>query len=147
MEHYLVRRCRTQAERTNALEIRRKVFVVEQHIDPQIERDDKDEEAEHFLAFADERPVAALRLVRDGHQAKLGRMAVLTDYRRQGVGRDLLKETLAWAKAAGIEEIYLHSQANARAFYIAMGFVEDGEPHMEAGIPHQRMRNRLINDK
>lgn len=139
MEHYELRVCETEGDLAAAFAIRKAVFIVEQHIDPELERDGLDEEARHFLAFADGEAVAAARLHYEGERAKLGRMAVLSDFRRQGVGRDLLRFILKTAKAAGVREVYLDSQNTARAFYFARGFSEFGEPFIEAGIPHISM--------
>jgi len=36
--------------------------------------------------------------------------------------------------------VFLHAQTHAVGFYRRYGFVETGEPFMEAGIPHQAMR-------
>jgi len=146
MEHYQIKHCETEEEIQQAFEIRRRVFIMEQQIDKNLERDDQDKHADHFLAFADGKVVGAARLVTQANNhAKLGRMAVLKEYRRQGVGRDLLKATLEVARNQQIEAIVLHAQASARTFYVAMGFKEDGRPFMEAGIPHQTMIKELMN--
>lgn len=141
MEHYEIIHCKSEEEKEQAFEIRREVFVVGQNISETIERDGKDDEAEHFLGFADAKAVAAARflVLEKGLTVQLGRMAVLKDYRRQGIGRQLLKFMLGFAKEKGAKRAILNAQANVRGFYYAYGFVEDGEPFMEAGLPHQPM--------
>ncbi len=140
MEYYPVVLCETYEQIQQAFVIRRKVFVLEQQISEELERDEKDEEAQHFLAFADDRPVATARLIADRDTLWLGRMAVLEEYRRQGVGRALIKAILQHVRKSEANEIKLHSQASARLFYAAMGFVEEGAPYIEAGIVHITMR-------
>ncbi|RJO69741.1 MAG: GNAT family N-acetyltransferase [Myxococcales bacterium] len=145
MEVYPVIECLTPDERAGAFAIRRAVFVVEMQIDPAVERDGRDADAAHFLALADGRAVGAGRYVRDGDTIKLGRIAVLPDYRRQGVGRALVRFMLDHARRAGATRAFLHAQASARAFYFAIGFVEEGTPFIEAGIPHISMSLDLSN--
>ena len=139
MEQYTVKHLISKEEIEEAFDIRRKVFVIEQQISPEMERDDLDENAEHFLAYADGQAVAAARLLVGEQDIKLGRMAVLDDYRRQGVGRALFRAMLDFARNSKARRIVLNSQASARTFYFAMGFTEEGAPFIESGIPHQMM--------
>lgn len=137
MEHYAVKRVESDAEREAALAIRNEVFIREQGVAPELEHDEIDARALHFLAYADEKPVATARLFFEGEEAHIGRMAVLEPYRRQGVGRELLRAVLAEASRA--ERVTLNAQVHARNFYAAAGFVERGEAFFEAGILHIEM--------
>ncbi len=139
MESFPIHRVETDEERTTAYEIRKQVFITEQQIDPALERDEHDDTAWHWLAFADGEAVATVRLVKEDRGAKLGRMAVLPLFRRQGVGRSLMAAVEGFAKEQELSHIRLHSQASARAFYLALGYVEAGRPFLEAGIPHVEM--------
>ena len=143
LERYPIERCTTAETIEMARAIRRTVFVSEQHINPAIEDDGMDAEAVHFLAFADGEAAGTVRLIPMGDEIKLGRMAVKPLFRRQGIGRQMVKYVLEYAREQGISAVVLNAQASARAFYFAMGFVEEGEPFLEAGIPHQRMRLRV----
>ncbi len=139
MEEYQVGRCQTAVEIEQALAIRRKVFVEEQVIPEELEQDGYDAEAIHYLAWVDGIPAGAVRLLPQGREVKLQRMAVLPEFRRQGVGRQIVKKLLADARREGFSRIVLDSQASARIFYLTLGFVEEGLPFLEAGIPHVRM--------
>ena len=117
-------------------EIRRKVFIDEQHVPEQLEWDDDDDSAIHFLARIGNRNVACARLTADG---KIGRMAVLKRYRNQGIGQRLLRQVIAHARDRAYPALYMHAQASATGFYEKAGFCAKGEPFMEAGIPHREM--------
>ena len=123
------------AEHKGALRaVRRKVFVEEQHVPEELEWDDEDEPSRHVIAVAaGGTPIGTGRLLRDGH---IGRMAVLKEWRGQGVGSALMKELLFIARAAGHRRVLLHAQTHASGFYARHGFVAEGGEFMEAGIPH-----------
>lgn len=116
--------------------VRQAVFVQEQGIPAELEWDDRDAGALHLLASAGETPIGVIRMLADGH---LGRMAVLAEWRRAGVGSRLLSAMLAQARHRGLRRVYLHAQADAVAFYARHGFAVYGGPFREAGIAHQAM--------
>ena len=78
-----------------------------------------------------------------GGEARVGRMAVRADVRRQGVGGRVLRFLEEAAAAEGAVEVTLHAQRYVAAFYLAHGYAEEGEPFEEAGIEHVMMRKRL----
>ena len=122
------------------LEVRTAVFVVEQGVDVELERDGKDPECWHALAEDQQgRAVGAGRLSREG---KIGRVAVLEEWRGRGVGGALMGCLLARADEQGLAETHLHSQVDATAFYAGLGFESTGEIFDEAGIDHVKMVRR-----
>jgi len=126
--------------RAHAAPIRFTVFVEEQGVPREIELDEHDAASIHAVAFEDGKPVATGRLLPDGH---IGRMAVLKDWRRRGVGALMLKALVERAKERGDTQVVLSAQVGAMPFYRAHGFVAQGDEYMEAGIRHQEMILRL----
>ena len=123
--------------RDRASRIRLAVFVEEQRVPIEIEWDDQDDRSLHALAYsAAGEAVATGRLLPDGH---IGRMAVLKQWRGQGVGGAILERLVEAARERGDAEIELFAQTHALEFYRRHGFVERGEIFEEAGIPHQAM--------
>lgn len=121
--------------------VRDPVFVLEQRVPEAIERDALDPLCTHVLARdAQGRPVGTGRLAPDG---KIGRMAVLADWRGRGVGRAMLRALVDRAAADGLGRVHLHAQVDAEAFYAAEGFLPTGERFAEAGIQHQAMLRLL----
>lgn len=128
----------------DALALRRRVFIEEQGVPPEIEHDDLDAIALHLVLYAGPSPLACLRfLPEEEGQARLTRFAVHPDHRRQGHGRRLLEAGERQLRALGIASIQLHAQVHAIAFYESMDYEVLGEPYDEAGIPHQSMRKDL----
>jgi len=122
-----------------AFAIRMRVFVTEQGVPRKIELDRDDQGAVHFLATASGKAIGTARIVMHRGSVKIGRMAVLKNYRRKGVGRMLLKRAVVTAKKLGAQKIYLHAQVAVIGFYERMGFRSVGPVFDEAGIPHRRM--------
>lgn len=120
--------------------IRRIVFIDEQCVPEELEWDDYDEVSTHFLVYVNNNAIATARLAPDG---KIGRMAVMNDYRKQGVGKKLLAEIIGHAASKGFEKIYLHAQTDAIDFYKKFNFTATDEQFEEAGILHQAMYRNL----
>ncbi len=129
--------------RDAAYAIRYAVFVEEQGIPVELEIDDFDSIAEHALAYYNGRPVGTARVYinqANRRQATIGRMAVLAEYRKQGIGKALLGEVIRAGIQAGASEFILHAQLSAVPFYAQLKFKPDGAIFDEVGIAHQCMR-------
>jgi predicted GNAT family N-acyltransferase len=124
-----------------AAPLRFAIFVGEQNVPPGIELDEMDEKSLHALAFdAAGKAIGTGRLLPDG---RIGRMAVVKEWRRRGVGADLLDALVEEARRRGFREVKLSAQLQAAEFYRAHGFVAEGKVYEEAGILHQAMRRSL----
>jgi predicted GNAT family N-acyltransferase len=127
--------------RPEAVRVREAVFVVEQGVRAEIELDEWDPRCDHALAFAPgARAVGTGRLLPDGH---IGRMAVLREWRGQGVGGRLLVALVEHAAERGMKRLVLNAQTHAVPFYARYGFVAFGEEFIEADIPHIVMARDL----
>ena len=126
-----------EEEQERIMMIRNTVFVEEQKVPIDEEMDDLDAQC-WFVLAEDENgnAIGTGRLLPDG---KIGRMAVLKQFRNHGVGSDLLKALIALADTQSIKGLYLHGQTQAKHFYNKHGFVEVGPVFDEAGIPHVKM--------
>jgi predicted GNAT family N-acyltransferase len=125
----------------HAAPLRFAIFVGEQNVPPGIELDDLDEKSLHAVAYdAEDKPIGTGRLLPEG---KIGRMAVVKEWRRRGVGADLLEALIGEARRRGFAEVTLSAQLQAAEFYRAHGFVAEGKVYEEAGILHQAMRRSL----
>jgi predicted GNAT family N-acyltransferase len=123
-----------------AYAVRHQVFVVEQQVPPELERDAFDDVALHLAALRDDEVIGTLRIVVSGSNAKIGRMAVLAAERKSGVGTRLMDRAVEIAQSMGVREITLHAQLTAKAFYGKLGYREAGDVFEEAGIAHVAMR-------
>ncbi|HWX68024.1 MAG TPA: GNAT family N-acetyltransferase [Rhodanobacter sp.] len=128
-------------QRAALLDLRDIVFIQEQGVPEQRERDGLDVDCSHVLARDDAgQPIGCGRLT---PEHKIGRMAVLQAWRGQGVGMALLRELIARARAQGWVEVALDAQIGAIGFYEREGFIAYGEEFEDAGLPHRAMRMSL----
>jgi predicted GNAT family N-acyltransferase len=122
--------------------VRRAVFIVEQGIAEADEWDSADVQCVHALALTAKRDaVGTGRLEATG---KIGRLAVLAEFRGRGLGGELLEWLVAEARRQGMKQVFLHAQVHALEFYLRHDFRPQGPEFDEVGIPHQRMSRRLI---
>ncbi|WP_067831853.1 GNAT family N-acetyltransferase [Actinomadura kijaniata] len=133
----------TDEGRRAAYDIRLRVFVAEQGVPEEIELDEHDATAAHFLAEAGGRPVGTARMLRRGGVGVLGRLAVLPEGRGSGLGAALVRAVEEHARREGLAAVELHAQTSARGFYERLGYAAFGEEDEEAGIPHVWMRRDL----
>ncbi|MGV6808181.1 MAG: GNAT family N-acetyltransferase, partial [bacterium] len=121
--------------------IRHRVFVEEQGVPEDLEIDEHDPEARHWLAYGEsDDPVGCIRMLEDG---KVGRMAVLAEYRSRGVASSLLRRVIRYARRTELSALYLDAQKGAVSFYEQFDFEPEGDIFLDAGIDHQRMRLKL----
>ena len=124
--------------------IRRRVFIEEQNVPEEIELDSDDARAFHALAIAGFEVIGCGRMLDDGeHEVRIGRMAVLPEYRGTGVGRQILRFLMDEARKRGKRKAVLHAQMSAEGFYLKEGYTRVGEVFEEAGIAHRTMEKPL----
>lgn len=124
--------------------IRVAVFQEEQGVTAELEFDGLDAIATHFLAQWQGQPVGTLRLrPLSPTTLKLERLAVLPIARGQGVAKALTQAALDYARTHAYREIVLHAQTYIQGLYQRFGFTVEGEPFLEAAIPHVKMRKTL----
>jgi predicted GNAT family N-acyltransferase len=121
--------------------VRAAVFIDEQLIPASLEWDEFDPASLHAVVFLNGVPVATGRLLPD---ARIGRMAVLAQWRGHGFGSRVLEALMKYAAQRGEREVRLDAQCHAEGFYRRHGFLAESEPFDDAGIAHRRMVKHLI---
>ncbi|MBD2783722.1 GNAT family N-acetyltransferase [Xenorhabdus sp. DI] len=120
-----------------AFTIRKQVFADEQGFSAEIDIDEYDDIALHVVIFDDGKPVGVLRaILMDNSVLKVGRVAVLKDYRGRGVGRNVMEFIEDYARNNSITAINLSSQCHAQPFYASLGYQAHGEIYLEEGAEH-----------
>jgi predicted GNAT family N-acyltransferase len=117
-------------------QVRTVVFIEEQFVTPEFEWDEIDANAIHLLALIGPQAVGCLRIIK--HQ-KIGRMAVLKEWRNRGVGMALLQEAVLICRQFGSKVVTLSAQTHAIGFYKKAGFIQTSDEYCDVDIPHVDM--------
>jgi predicted GNAT family N-acyltransferase len=142
-----IRAANTTQDIEECFRIRDEVFIVEQSVPIDMERDEHDGQALHFMALAEGQTVGTARAVlRDnGTSAKIGRVAVCRSNRSVGIGKLLIAAIEATPDLRHVHHFLLDAQTHALQFYARLGYEAYGDEFMDAGIPHRHMRKRNRN--
>ncbi|NQW86695.1 MULTISPECIES: GNAT family N-acetyltransferase [unclassified Frigoribacterium] len=120
------------------LRLRVDVFVVEQEC-PYPELDGRDLEPTARLLWStddDARILATLRVLHDGDDRRIGRVATASSARGRGLAADLMRSAVDECDGRLVR---LDAQAHLSGWYARFGFVVDGDEFLEDGIPHLPM--------
>jgi ElaA protein len=128
------------------LQLRVNVFVVEQQCAyPELDDYDRHPETRHLSGRNDVGElITYARLLPSGlryAEVNLGRFVVKAEWRKKGIGHQLLKATLKEVSRCWPETpIRISAQDYLQAFYEQYGFVRVSDVYPEDGIPHVEMR-------
>jgi len=123
------------------LQLRSEIFVVEQKCAYQ-DIDGQDQEALHLILRDKKHNLAAYaRILHDeNHQLHIGRILVRKSYRNQGLGKNLMTETMKICSEKFPDEpIVLNAQLYLEQFYKELGFITISKPYPWDGILHVDM--------
>ena len=139
-----IKQAKTKEEIKGALKVRKNVFVDEQDIDIDIERDEHDwTDAVHVVAIDDGIFIGAGRFIPTREGAKIQRMAVLKSGRNKGVGGKILVKLLEIIQQEGFSRVYFSAQKTAADFYKKYGFNSYGDEFDEVNLPHIMMEKKF----
>ena len=119
------------------------MFSGEQGVSIAADRDGRDHEAIHLVAVEGARVVGTCRLLFRGGVARLGRLAVESDRRGEGIAGALLALADHVTLEHGSTTISLHAQTYALRLYLDAGYEVRGPEFVEEGIEHVAMGKRL----
>lgn len=129
---------------SDSKQVRISVFVEEQKYPQSAEFDEHDDVCPHLVIFDDDKPVATGRIFMiENGTAKLGRIAVLKEYRGCYLGAKIMNELIARAKEINASSIYVSAQTYAIPFYEKFGLHAYGEEYLDIHIPHYDMKADL----
>lgn len=141
---FKVIQCSTQTEIFDHLSIRHIVFVKEQNVSMEEEFDFLDRDAILLNGILNNKVIATARILKKDGFLKIGRVAVLKEYRKHQYGSTLMTEIEALAKKIGCQELHLSSQVHAKPFYESLGYQSYGEEYYDANILHVDMVKKIV---
>lgn len=133
----------SESEMDQVFKVRKIVFVEEQRVPLDREIDAFEKESTHFLGREGHQPIGASRLRITGNQGKLERICILSDYRGQSLGKQMIYHMEQSLKDQNITKAKLNAQTHAISFYERLGYEVVSDEFIDAGIPHQTMIKKL----
>ena len=144
MESLNIKAVEYKAEISVIKQIRTEVFQKEQGVAAQLEFDGLDNGAIQLLAYINDKAVGTARIREiDRNTAKIERLAVLPEARKQGVGKELMQAALEIICEQEKATAIVHAQVYIADLYKQLGFETMGEEFSEAGIAHVKMSKQL----
>lgn len=119
--------------------IRTAVFIKEQGADADCEFDCYESSADFLLLYDSGKAVATSRVIKNEKVYKIGRIAVLKEYRGKGYGAQIARAITEKAFENGADKVYVDAQNYAVPFYEKLGFTVIGEELMDRGLVHTPM--------
>lgn len=138
----------SQSDLEKAFSLRAKVFIDEQNVPPELEIDEFEDEAVHFLVIdeAYNITVGAGRMRNIENIAKIERICVHKDYRNQNIGTLIMEKIEAYAKHKHFSKCMLEAQVQAIPFYEKIGYEICSTEFLDAGILHRKMEKSFVNN-
>lgn len=128
----------------DALNIRLSVFVDEQGVPEELERDDFDVITDHLVGYQDDQPVTTIRIKAEADQWHIQRVATVKAARGHGYAKQLIEYSIQRATAEPkIIKLVLGAQLTAIPFYEKLGFKVIGPEFLDAGILHREMELKV----
>lgn len=123
--------------RAAALYVRMQVFVMERNIPLKEEFDTEDnDDTVYVVVYDGEKPVATGRYKQiDSETIRPGRIAVLKEYRKQGLGELVVRALEDFGKEQGCTVSIIHGELTAAEFYEKLGYTRDSDVYEEDGVP------------
>jgi len=126
-------------ELIDILKARTAVFVVEQNC-PYQEVDDDDYNDLHVCLIEDNNLKAYTRIINKGDHITFGRVLVVKEYRKDGLGKKIVAATIEEIKTRlPNQPIQIQAQAYLQNFYSQFGFKAISDVYLEDNIPHLDM--------
>lgn len=131
-------------EMNDVFKIRTDVFVTEQQVPLENEIDEFEDVSTHIIGYDENhQPIATARYRQYEDMAKIERVAVVKEQRKNGIGRQLMEFLEEQIKQEGYTFVTLNGQIQAQAFYESLGYSPTGDVFLEENIEHITMQKQL----
>ena len=107
--------------------------------------DSIEDESFHLMGVDDQNKVIASGRVHfnSSSEAQIRYMAVDDNFKRKGIGSEIVFQLENYASSKGAEFIILNAREKAIIFYKNLGYEEMSPYESDTGIPHKTMRKSL----
>lgn len=122
--HFVIAQSEEQLKAVH--EMRQEIFVNEQGIPQELDKDGLDSKSIHILASDEHgQPVASGRLTIQDDKGILSRIAVVKDFRGLKLGKTIVKKLEEIAKEKKLKQLSLSPHAYLEKFYADLGYTTE----------------------
>ena len=129
--------------RDDIYEFRKEVFVDEQKTRIKNEFEGNENKYTHCCLYRDNSLVSYARVGVHNKIARIGRVAVKQEMRKNGLGREIMFWAELESRKMGCSIVEIHAQLQAKKFYELIGYRPFGDVFFEVGIKHVMMTKQL----
>ncbi len=123
------------------IKIRTSVFVDEQGFKDEF--DEVDSNCTHIVLYDSKKPIATCRYFKEGENYHIGRVAIIKEYRGQGLGNYIMQIAETEIKNEGGQKIEVSAQVRVSEFYKKLGYKKVGNVYFDEYCEHIRMVKEL----
>lgn len=143
----IIKKIDNQNELNEIMSIRHQVFVTEQNVPLDQEKDIYDQlnsKCDHFIIYVDGEAAGTIRALKKTDEVvQLQRFCILKNFRGRGIAHDVMDFIERFYKARGVRRLTMHAQAHVKSLYARHGFREVSEEFLEANIVHVEMEKEI----
>ena len=145
MSNYFIRPPKSKEEWKNYFIFRWELLRKPLGMSKESLKDDLEDSSYHLMGIDYENNVIASGRVHfnDNNQAQIRYMAVKDNYKRKGIGSEIVTKLEDYASSKGAKKMVLNARENALSFYLSLGYSEKGPYKSDTGIPHSKMEKDL----
>lgn len=128
----------------NIIKIRTSVFIDEQGFKDEF--DETDKTCTHIVLYDEEKPIATCRYFKEGENYHIGRVAIIKEYRGQGLGNRIMQIAENEIRGKCNESkcvIEVSAQVRVSEFYKKLGYKQVGDIYFDEHCEHIRMVKEL----
>lgn len=135
-------------QQAGAYYVRIQAMAKKHHITLQQEFDEHDTpETKYIVITDDDFPIATARIYEiNSDEIMIGRVVVLPEYRRRGIGTLTVGACEKWAAEMNFKKAVVESRDNKVEFYRKLGYMKKGEPQKGETFCCIRMEKDLIKE-
>ena len=145
MSNYFIKPPKSKEEWQNYFNFRWELLRKPLGMSKESLEDDIEDSSYHLMGINDENDVIASGRVHfnDKKEAQIRYMAVKDNYKRKGIGSEIVIKLEDYASSKGAIRMVLNARENALSFYLSLGYKEKGPYQSDTGIPHSKMEKDL----
>jgi len=123
------------------VKIRTSVFIDEQGFKDEF--DETDKTCTHIVLYNNEKPIATCRYFKEGESYHIGRVAIIKEYREQGLGNKIMQIAETEIQNEGGQKIEVSAQVRVSGFYKKLDYNKIGDIYFDEYCKHIRMIKQL----